>query len=80
MSNFELTVMLDKKLSFNYNSVGLSASIRLMKPAEDLVKLESDLTAMKLTLETWIDEQLLDSARGLPMLANKAKQLSDIPY
>jgi hypothetical protein len=78
MMKAELTVSLDKKLSLNYNSVGLSASIRIVKETADV---ETDLTALKLQLEQWLDQSILASMQALPRLTKKAKQLSDdIPY
>ncbi len=74
MAKVELNVSMDKKLSLNYQSVGLQASIRVVKETEDI---EEDLTTLKATIETWLDNQILMSAQSLPRLSQKAKKLAD---
>jgi hypothetical protein len=77
VAKIELTVGLDKKLSINYQSVGLSASIRVVKETDDL---EGDLTTLKQSLEAWLDQQILESAKGLTKLNVQVKAAEDIPF
>jgi len=74
----ELAVAVDKKLSLNYNSVGISASIKVVK---DTVDVAADFDALKNIAEQWVDNAILSSMQALPRLSKRAKELSDdIPY
>lgn len=76
----EITVNLDKKLSLNYQSVGVSASLKIVKEVENTEQLSDELTTLKVFLEDWLDNQVVISAQGLPRLAKQAKDAAnDIP-
>lgn len=70
----ELTVNVEKTVSINYQSVKLGASVRLKKEVADLF---DDLTTIKQTLESWIDLQVVNSAKNLHKLKSDA---DDIPF
>jgi hypothetical protein len=73
----EIMVNLDKKLSLNYNSVGVSASLKIVKEVDSTDQLSEELTTLKVFLEGWIDQQVVLSAQGLPRLAKNAKAAAD---
>ena len=76
----EIMVNLDKKLSLNYQSVGVSASLKIVKEVDSTEQLSEELTTLKVFLEDWIDNQVVISAQGLPRLAKQAKDAAnDIP-
>lgn len=76
----EIMVNLDKKLSLNYQSVGVSASLKIVKEVDGPEQLSEELTTLKVFLEDWIDNQVVISAQGLPRLAKEAKDAAnDIP-
>lgn len=70
----EITVNVEKTVSINYQSVKLGATVRLKKEVVDLF---DDLTTLKQSLESWVDTQIVGSAKGLYQL--KA-QSDDIPF
>lgn len=81
----EIAVGLDKKLSLNYQSVGLTASIKIVKEVATPEALEGELTSLKDFLEGWVNQQVVQSAQDLPRLTQEAKQASkkpqdDIPF
>lgn len=73
----EVMVNLDKKISLNYQSVGLSASIKIVKEVESTEQLEDELTTVKAFLESWVDTQVVKSAASLPRLTGEAKRAAD---
>jgi len=77
----EIMVNLDKKLSLNFQSVGVSASLKIVKEVDGTDQLADELTTLKAFLEGWVDQQVVMSAQSLPRLVLEAKKASDdIPF
>lgn len=69
-----LTVSIEKTVSLNYQSVKLGATVQVKKEVADLF---GDLTTLKDSLETWVDSQIVPSAKGLISLKSQA---DDLPF
>jgi hypothetical protein len=67
----QISFSIDKKLSANYNSVGMQ--IGVVADVEE----GSDVAAtaeLRKTVETILDDMIIDSLQGLAKLASKAKK------